>query len=88
MPFINSFVVKYKEEIKNNDVIRRHHANHPEHQFAPAWKTLEYISFGDLIRLIDSLKSSQIRKDIYQFYGFTDSCFTFLMKKESYFVKI
>lgn len=70
--FINSFVDKYNEEIINNDVIRRHHANHPDHKFAPAWKTLEYISFGDLIRLIDSLKSSQVRKDIYQFYGLTD----------------
>ncbi|MDD7226327.1 MAG: Abi family protein [Prevotella sp.] len=71
-PFICSFARKYNEEIKNNDVISRHHANHPEHDYAPAWKTLEYISFGDLIRLIDNLRQSEIRQEIYGFYGFTD----------------
>ena len=70
--FICSFARKYNEEIKNNDVISRHHANHPEHDYAPAWKTLEYISFGDLIRLIDNLRQSEIRQEIYGFYGFTD----------------
>lgn len=70
--FINSFVVKYHDEIKKNDVISRHHANHSDHDFAPAWKTLEYISFGDLIRLIDNLKYSETRKKIYKFYGFSD----------------
>ena len=51
--------------IKKNDVISRHHTNHPDHQYAPAWKTVEYISFGDLIRLIDNLKDSDLKKKIY-----------------------
>lgn len=70
--FIDSFTRKYRVEIKNNDVISRHHINHPEQDYAPAWKTLEYISFGDLIRLIDNLKQSEIRQEIYGFYGFAD----------------
>ena len=72
LSFINSFVKKYEEEIKNNDVISRHHAKHPEHKYAPAWKTLEYISFGDLIRLIESLKNNEIRLSIYKLYGFNE----------------
>ncbi len=70
--FIDHLKKKYTEEIKNNDVISRHHAKHPEHEYAPAWKTLEYISFGDLIRLIDNLKSEDLRKEIYRFYGFNE----------------
>lgn len=70
--FINSFSVKYTDEIKNNDVIIRHHSNYPEHRYAPAWKILEYISFGDLIRLIDNLKSSDARLELYQYYGFKE----------------
>jgi abortive infection bacteriophage resistance protein len=72
LPFINQLKKKYTDEIRNNDVIARHHANHPNHEYAPAWKTLEYISFGDLIRLIDNLKSDTLRKEIYNFYGISD----------------
>lgn len=70
--FIVSFDKKYKEEISNNDVIARHAKRHPDHLYAPAWKTLEYISFGDLLRLIDSLKSTELKKQIYACYGFSD----------------
>ncbi len=72
-PFISSFQRKYHEEIKNNDVISRHHAKHPDSVYAPSWKTLEYISFGDLIRLVDNLKDSKTKQEIYAFYGFRDN---------------
>lgn len=71
-PFINSFQKKYNEEIRNNDVISRHHTIHPEDKYAPSWKTLEYISLGDLIRLIDSMKDTATKKELYAFYGLTD----------------
>lgn len=71
-PFIDQLKKKYTDEIRNNDVISRHHTKHPDHKYAPAWKTLEYISFGDLIRLIDNLKSEALRKEIYSFYGISD----------------
>lgn len=70
--FIKTFVDKYNDEIKNNDVISRHHASHPEQTYAPAWKTLEYISFGDLIRLIENLKDSDLRSQLYRLYGLND----------------
>lgn len=71
--FINTFADKYNNEIKNNDVINRHHVNHPKHLYAPAWKTLEYVSFGDLIKLIENLKDSEIQLQIYGLYGFNDN---------------
>lgn len=71
-PFISSFERKYKDEIANNDVIARHAKKHPEEKYAPAWKTLEYISFGDLLRLIENLKREEARKEIYGCYGFSE----------------
>lgn len=71
-PFISSFERKYREEIRNNDVISRHHAKYPDCVYAPSWKTLEYVSFGDLIRLIDSLKDEETRREIFAYYGFRD----------------
>lgn len=71
-PFISQFELKYRREVANNDVIKRHTANHLNDRYAPAWKTLEYLSFGDLIRLIESLKSSEAKLLIYGCYGFNE----------------
>lgn len=52
--------------------IRRHAERHINDKYAPAWKTLEYMSFGDLIRLIENLKSVTSRMKIYECYGFNE----------------
>lgn len=71
-PYISQFEVKYNREVANNDVIKRHAAKHINDKYAPAWKTLEYLSFGDLIRLIENLKSSDTKLMIYGCYGFNE----------------
>lgn len=71
-PYISQFDTKYKREVMNNDVIKRHAAKHINDKYAPAWKTLEYLSFGDLIRLIENLKSSDTKLIIYGCYGFNE----------------
>lgn len=71
-PYISQFEQKYKREVANNDVIKRHAQKHINDKYAPAWKTLEYLSFGDLIRLIENLKSSNEKLLIYGCYGFNE----------------
>lgn len=71
-PYISQFDLKYKREVANNDVIKRHAAKHINDKYAPAWKTLEYLSFGDLIRLIENLKNGKTRLMIYGCYGFNE----------------
>lgn len=71
-PMITTLEKKYKTDIVKNDVIAQHVKNHPEDKYAPAWKTLEYLSFGDLIRLIDNLKCEELRRQIHLCYGLTD----------------
>ena len=70
--FISEFEQKYKREIANNEVIIRHEKKHINDKYAPAWKTLEYLSFGDLVRLIRNLKSEDDKKIIYNCYGLND----------------
>ncbi|MEG1543887.1 MAG: Abi family protein [Tannerellaceae bacterium] len=70
--YINQIEKKYNNEIVNNDVIKRHSERHKNDKYAPAWKTLEYLSFGDLIRLIENIKSSESKQKIYECYGFNE----------------
>ncbi|EOA58513.1 hypothetical protein HMPREF1214_02085 [Bacteroides sp. HPS0048] len=70
--YINQFEKKYNTEIINNDVIKRHSERHKNDKYAPAWKTLEYLSFGDLIRLIENIKSPESKQKIYACYGFNE----------------
>lgn len=70
--FIKAFTEKYNREIANNDVIKRHAKAHPNDKFAPAWKTLEYMSFGDMERLIEALKDDKEQILIYNCYGFNE----------------
>ena len=71
--FIDYFTEKYNREIINNEVIRNHARYHSNDRFAPAWKTLEFLSFGDLQRLIASIKDYNEQELIYKCYGFKDN---------------
>lgn len=46
-----------------------HHRRFPRDRFAPAWKTLEFVTFGTMCNLYSSLQSRQIRADISRHFG-------------------
>lgn len=56
----------------NNDVIKKHHRKHPEDIFAPAWKTLEFLMFGDIQYLYNSILAAPFREKIFNRYGVDD----------------
>ena len=58
---------------QNNDVIRKHHRKHPEDDFAPAWKTLEFLMFGDIQYLYNSILDKSLRESIYHRYDVNDN---------------
>jgi abortive infection bacteriophage resistance protein len=63
--FIANFDKKvYTETFKNNSVIKNHHRKHPKDAYAPAWKTLEFMTFGSIFALFLSIKDKNIQKDI------------------------
>jgi abortive infection bacteriophage resistance protein len=71
----DSFITKFQkvyDEIRVNPTIKKHYIKYPKDTFAPAWKTLEYATFGTIIVLYDELKSEQIRSDIALHYGISN----------------
>lgn len=57
--------------IKYNPIIEKHHDNYINDKFAPAWKTMEYMTFGNIISLYRQLKNSQLKRKIAGHYGCT-----------------
>lgn len=49
----------YTSDFKRNSVIRRHHQKYPADSFAPAWKTLEFMTFGAVMKLYGQLKEQK-----------------------------
>ena len=68
--FVTHFQKTYLENIKNNTAIRHHHIKYPRDLVAPAWKTLEYATLGDIIMLCKNLKNNNLQNDIAEHYGF------------------
>ena len=67
--FVSHFQKVYQDNIKNNRVIARHHTKYPQDLYAPAWKTLEYATFGDIILLFNNLKINDLKFYISNQYG-------------------
>lgn len=55
--YANDFSQKvYTPDFKRNPVIHRHHQSNTNDRFAPAWKTLEFMTFGAVMKLYEQLK--------------------------------
>lgn len=66
--FIREMKASY-ENLKRNEVIKKHHRKHPEDMYAPAWKTLEFMMFGEVQRLYGSIREASLRQQIYARYA-------------------
>lgn len=63
--YIKDFDLKvYNNTFRKNEYIRAHHKRHREDKYAPAWKTIEFMTFGATICLFESLKSEGLKKRI------------------------
>ena len=67
--FIKSFSKIYKDIKKNNPVISKHHKKHIADSYAPAWKTLEFVTLGSLKKIFDALKDESVKDKIAKEYG-------------------
>lgn len=54
---------------KVNEDIILHHRRFPRDRYAPAWKTLEFVTFGAMCNLYASLRSDQTRMEISRHFG-------------------
>lgn len=49
--------------------IALHHKRFPHDKFAPAWRTLEFMTFGAMCTLFESLKSDALKHDVARHFG-------------------
>lgn len=68
--FIANLPNYYNDNFKeNNKVIKRHHQKYINDVYAPAWKTLEFFSFGQIFKIYGSLKDANLGEKIANRYG-------------------
>ncbi|AFU69030.1 abortive infection bacteriophage resistance protein, Abi_2 superfamily [Psychroflexus torquis ATCC 700755] len=62
-----------KEFIHNNKTLKKHHLNNPLDTYAPAWKTLEFFTFGVLLNLFKNIRNEDIKKRVTESLGVLNS---------------
>ncbi|MDV6169586.1 Abi family protein [Flavobacterium sp. DG1-102-2] len=68
--FISTINDYYNDKFKNNNrTIQLHHKKYPKDTYAPAWKTLEFFTFGSITKIFKSLNDQDIRKRIANEYN-------------------
>lgn len=77
--YVNRFYKNYEHIYDQQEVIRRHvEKYYPKKKrtaiipYAPAWKTLEFITFGDSIRLYKAIRDERISRKIAKLYGISN----------------
>jgi len=67
--FVNSFEDKVYSVLLENPVIKRHHEKYINDRFAPAWKTIEFMTFGNLTALYQAIKDAEVKRKIAKTYN-------------------
>ena len=69
--FVDELPFYYNDKFKErNKPIKRHHFKYPNDIYAPAWKTLEFLTFGSIYSIFYSLKDEDLKYAIANNYGF------------------
>lgn len=69
-PFIEAIDDHYNDDFKRkNKPIKLHHQKYINDKYAPAWKTLEFFTFGAILKIFKSLKDDDIKERISGLYG-------------------
>lgn len=67
--YVGSFDESVYKTIQKNPVIIRHHNKYPNDRYAPAWKTLEFMTLGNVIALCESIKDKRDKREVAHYYG-------------------
>lgn len=61
--FIND-LPRFYSDIRKNEAIKRHHLKYINDIYAPAWKTLEYMTFGNMLYLFENIKDESLKESV------------------------
>lgn len=67
--YIQQFPSKVYKTIQDNPIIKRHHKKYADDRYAPAWKTMEFMTMGNVLMLYDNLRDQSLKEEIAQHYG-------------------
>lgn len=68
--YINTIGKYYNEDFKRtNKTIKLHHLNNINDLYAPAWKTLEFFTFGAVLKTFKSLNDRELKVKVANLYG-------------------
>lgn len=73
--FIDSFEEKVYRTLRDNPIIKRHHEHHKNERYAPAWKSIEFMTLGNLSSLYRAIKDETVKLKIAKEYGCTTGVF-------------
>jgi Abortive infection bacteriophage resistance protein len=72
--YIDDFGIKiYNDAFRNKNVIKLHHANYINDRDAPAWKTMEFVTFGGILTVFKNLKSEEVKSLIAKHYDINNT---------------
>lgn len=64
--YISDFDKYYNAEfIRDNKPIKKHHQKYINDRYAPAWKTIEFFTFGGILKIFTSLKAKVLPESKY-----------------------
>jgi abortive infection bacteriophage resistance protein len=67
--FRQEFEQKIYLTLRQNPCIAKHHKRYDNDKFAPAWKTMEFMTLGSIITLYENLLDKSLKLQIAQHYG-------------------
>lgn len=68
--FIDDFDSKlYTDVFRRNPIIKNHHSKYLNDKYAPAWKTLEFFTFGTMVNIYKNLKNRDLKREIAACYN-------------------
>lgn len=59
----------YQSILDKIQIIKLHHRHHINDKFAPAWKTLEFMTLGEMVHLFKSIKDENLKLQIANHFG-------------------
>lgn len=66
--FVKTFKKIHKDIHKNNTIIQNHHTRYKV-PYAPAWKTLEFVTLGSIRKIFNAIKDDSVKIKITEAYG-------------------
>lgn len=69
--FVDTFEEKVYKTLRDNPIIKRHHNKYINDKYAPAWKTIEFMTLGNITSLYRAIKDDVVKLEIAKKYGCT-----------------